>query len=439
MTDHFISLEAGSPIMLQAEKAMKGGILINKKRYIFMKYEGVNDRGKILAKGVETARRDNCQMVVDCMNGIMGKLFPSTGGSDRDGALEIIWDSLRELMAGKMDIGKLVITKAISKINYKNDPPHLAVARKMRARDPSYEAGPAERIPFVIVSNGGKTVTERAEDPLWTIKQQIPLDLDYYIQNQLAGPVARILMWMYASPQDLHTMHECEQHFRDVQEKLAGDFSRISDAHKELVKSIKTMQEHTIQHFFGPNSLSKFPRKIQSTAGRRGSIDSFFKKTVVPHKRCIHGNDPSTCPKCFSHCGKCGDKLGDDDDLCKHCNPSCIRCHRFVDGVVDGNICIPCAEHRCRTCSEPLTPEQKDGCLCKECDARVQVRKRHRITPATTTPDIEDLVKQAAEAKLKCDKCRGYADETEIRCVQKDCNNLYRRATLETRMKNLIH
>ena len=440
VTEHFVSLEPGSPIMLQAEKAMRGGILINKKRYIFMKYEGVDDKGKILAKGVETARRDNCQMVVECMNNVMAKLFPSDGKVDKDGALQVIWDVLRDLMAGKTDIGKLVITKAISKSNYKNDPPHLVVARKMQARDPSYEAGPAERIPFVIVSNGGKSVTERAEDPLWAIKQQIPIDLDYYIMNQLAGPVARILMWMHASPQDLHTMHACEQHFRDTQEKLAGDFTRISTAHKELVKSIKTMQEHTIQQLFGPNSLSKFPRKIQSTAGKRGSIDSFFTTKKKQNKRCIHGNDPPACAKCLNHCEKCGNELGEEDGICPKCNPACIRCQRPVERVVDGNICIPCAEHRCRACSEPLDPDQKDGCLCKGCDARFQVRKRHRITLATTTtPDIEDLVKQAAEAKLKCDKCRGYADETEIRCVQKDCNNLYRRATLETRMKNLIH
>ena len=437
VTNHFLSLEAGSPIMLQAEKAMRNGILINKKRYIFMKYEGVNDKGKILAKGVETARRDNCKMVVDCMNAMVDLLF---GKGDKDGAIAVLHSTLRDLMGGTMDIGKLVISKAISKENYKNEPPHLAVARKMKSRDPSYEAGPAERIPFVVVSNGGKNVTERAEDPLWSIKQQIPLDLDYYVQKQLAGPVSRILMWIYGSAQDLHTVKKCEDHYRVVQEKLSGDIVRITAARKEFVKAIKVMQQHTVHHFFGPGAMAAFPRKLHSTAGRRGSIDSFFKSART--KRCRHGNEPSKCDECEqgSKCPQCGARFAEDDQVCNSCTPVCLHCSRHVpsDHLLDGNVCVSCVEHRCPSCSAALPSDQPASGLCKECDAKIQIRKRHRIGRVNCTADIEDLVRQAAEAKLKCDKCRGYADEREIGCVQKDCLNLYRRATLETRIKNLV-
>jgi hypothetical protein len=398
-----------------------------------MKYEGVNDEGKILAKGVETARRDNCQMVVDCMTAIMQKLFVE---GDKDGAVAALHATLRDLIAGRMDIGKLVISKAISKENYKNEPPHLAVARKMKARDPSYESGPAERIPFVVVANGGKTVAERAEDPLWSIKQQMALDLDYYIMKQLAGPVARILMWVYGSGQDKHTVEKYEQHLRDVQEKIPDDFTRIKKAREGLVKQIKLMQEHVIKHFFGGSALSVFPRKIQSTAGRKGSIDSFFRASTK--KRCIHGNDSKSCEACTRRCDGCKNELGEYESLCPRCNPHCTRCGGVVAQVSEGDgLCIPCAEHLCQRCSTALAPEQQFG-LCKECDTREQIRKRHKITLINTTGDIEDLVKQAAEAKLKCDKCRGYSDETEIKCVQKDCLTLYRRATLEMRIKNTV-
>ena len=442
VTNHFLSLEADSPIMLQAEKAMRNGILINKKRYIFMKYEGVNDKGKILAKGVETARRDNCKMVVDCMNAMVGLIF---GKCDRDGALDALHTTLRDLMSGKTDIGSLVISKAISKENYKNEPPHLAVARKMKARDPSYESGPAERIPFVVVSNGGKNVTERAEDPLWTIKQQIPLDLNYYVQNQLAGPVSRILMWIYGSAQDMHTVKKCEDHFRDVQDKLSGDFTRIAAAHKGLVKAIKAMQEHTVQRFFGTGAMAEFPRKYQSTAGRKGSIDSFFAKVSSKGKRCRHGNEPGACDECEqgSRCPECRAQLPDEEGVgcCQVCTPVCIRCERHVprDHILDGNICVSCAEHRCPSCSAALpVTGQGASALCRECSAKSQIRKRHNLGRENTTADIEDLVGQAAEAKLKCDKCRGYTDEQEISCVQKDCLTLYRRATLEIRIKNMV-
>jgi DNA polymerase delta subunit 1 len=445
VTSHFTSLEAGSPIMLQAEKCMKNGILINKKRYIFMKYEGVNDKGKILAKGVETARRDNCQMVVDCMNQMVDQLFAK---GDKKAAQGVLDDTLRNLMAGTTDIGKLVISKAISKDSYHNEPPHVAVARKMKARDPSYEAGPAERIPFVIVSNGGKNVTEKAEDPLWSIKQQIPLDLDYYIQQQLAGPVARILMWIYASGQDLHSVRKAENHLREIQDNNPDDFVRVKKAKDGLVKEIDLMKKHTISRFFGPAALSRFPRKIQSTAGKKGAIDSFFKQTkTATHKRGIDGEFVQDDPPLIKKCSRCQETDLVSDDavkvlLCPKCDPKCIRCTRLVQHsqIVDGNICISCAEHRCYACNTPLPAEVNNGeTLCKNCEARVQVRKKHKISIINETTDIEDLVKQAAEAKLKCDKCRGYADETEIRCVQKDCLNLYKRATLEMRIKNIVH
>ena len=420
--------------MLQAEKAMKEGILINKKRYIFMKYEGVADKGKILAKGVETARRDNCQMVVDCMNAIMQKLFVE---GDREGAVAALNATLRDLMGGKMDIGKLVISKAISKEFYKNDPPHLTVARKMKQRDPSYESGPAERIPFVIVANGSKTVTDRAEDPLWSIKHQIPLDLDYYIQNQLAGPVARIMMWIFASSQDKHTVEKYEQHLRDVQEKIPDDFVRVNKARVELVKNIDLMKEHTIQHFFGPAALAAFPRKIQSTAGRKGAIDSYFKRSAVPNKRCSHGVIIATtvCPQCTRKCEKCNETLMPEEKACFKCNPRCVQCNNDV--ASDSGLCKCCNDHLCSDCYTALPADKSYG-RCRDCETSVQIHKRHKITGVNTSVEIEDLIKQSVEAKLKCDKCRGYADETEIKCVQKDCLNLYCRATLETRIKNLL-
>jgi hypothetical protein len=337
-------------------------------------------------------------------------------------------------MAGKTDIGKLVISKSISKENYKNEPAHLAVARRMKARDPSYESGPAERIPFVIVSNGGKNVTQRAEDPLWAIKEQIPIDIDYYIQNQLAGPCSRILMWFFASAQDKHTVTTCEDHLRLLQEKIPDDFARLKSAKDELVKAIKMMQKHTVERFFGPGALIKFPRKIQSTAGKRGSIDSFFSKSGAK-KRCSHGNEPSKCAQCNCNCcAKCGKVLEEDETICTVCEKVCPVCKRAL--LLPDGVCVPCSQNKCRGCLADLVG---GGGFCNLCETRMHIRKRLRISRVNSTADIEDLVTQAAVAKLKCDKCRGYADETEIRCVQKDCNNLYLRATLETRIKNFVH
>ena len=415
VTNHFASMEAGSPIMLQAEKCMSGGILTNKKRYIFMKYEGVNDTGKILAKGVEIARRDNCEMVVDCMTLMVKKLFTD---ADKDGAVQILKDTLRDLMGGKVDIGRLVISKAISKEDYKTDPPHVAVAHRMKLRDPSYEAGTAERIPYVIAANGGKSVAERAEDPLWLINHHIGIDLDYYIQNQLAGPVSRILMWIYGCAQDKHTISKYEDELRRLEE--AGAYTKKTE--DGLKKAIKLMQDHTISHFFGPAALSAFPRKIQSTAAKKGAIDSFFRRATPAVKRCVHGEPVDSCPVC---------------------NPMvpasvCILCARKTIHMGEGNICIACAQHRCFHCLAPLAATAQTSTSCPVCLVIESLRKRYRLSDSPSkNSDIEDLLKKAAEAKLQCDKCRGYADETEISCFQKDCCNLYKRATLDIMIKNI--
>lgn len=337
VTTHF----APSPIMLQAEKVMRRVILINKKRYISAKYESVNDKGKVLAKGVEIARRDNCGMVVKCMTGVVDAFLIE--GDEKKG-LEIIENTLRGLLGAETDLGDLVVSKAITKETYatKSLPAHLAVAQRMQKRDPSYEAAPAERIPFVIVCNGGKSVAERAEDPLWAINHQMPIDVSYYIEKQLAGPVARILMWKYGSAQDKHCIEKAEAYLRELQEKkdhAFGDDARLKKAHDTLVKAIKMMQEHVVQRFFGPAALGKYPRRVQSTAGKKGSIDSFFKRDSVPS--------------------------------------------------------------------------------------------------ATASADVEDFQLQAAAAKAKCDKCRGYSDEVEIKCCQRDCLNLYKRASIAIKLKQL--
>lgn len=33
---------------------------------------------------------------------------------------------------------------------------------------------------------------ERSEDPVYAMENELPLDLDYYVQNQLRGPIDRI-------------------------------------------------------------------------------------------------------------------------------------------------------------------------------------------------------------------------------------------------------
>ena len=58
--------------------------------------------------------------------------------------------------------------------------------------------GVVDRVPFVIVQGkrGGKKNRElfvnRAEDPIYVLEKNMPLDTEYYVEKQILPPVLRI-------------------------------------------------------------------------------------------------------------------------------------------------------------------------------------------------------------------------------------------------------
>lgn len=140
-----------SPVLMQAEKIMKRMILIAKKRYVANKILATRiDRdagpkgprtGKVtkvavappslLAMGVEMSRRDNCPLVPDIMEAVIGAIVMN---DNVDGALEITKGVIREVFAGRVDIGRFVISKSISKSEYKSDPIQVILAKRIASR-----------------------------------------------------------------------------------------------------------------------------------------------------------------------------------------------------------------------------------------------------------------------------------------------------------------
>ena len=51
-----------------------------------------------------------------------------------------------------------------------------------------------ERVSVSVYSKilSGAKAYEKAEDPLWALENNIPLDAQYYLQNQLTNPLMRI-------------------------------------------------------------------------------------------------------------------------------------------------------------------------------------------------------------------------------------------------------
>jgi DNA polymerase delta subunit 1 len=89
----------------------------------------------------------------------------------------------------------LVITKELTKTQkeYTAKQAHVVLADKMKKRDPGTAPKLGDRVPYVIIQAGKKTPAyDKAEDPIYVLENNIPIDYQYYLENQLSKPLTRI-------------------------------------------------------------------------------------------------------------------------------------------------------------------------------------------------------------------------------------------------------
>lgn len=452
---------APSPVMLQAEKAMGRLVLVNKKRYIAEKLLAIGGsvvrdpvtnkvlsvklgKGERINMGVEIARRDNCLLVKDKMEQIVDAIVLENNIPKARGVVDGV---LRDLLSGNVDIGKLIITKAITKDDYKQDPMHLIVAKRMRGRDPSYEMGPGERVPFVIVKVPHKTIAEQAEDPLWAVNHDKKIDEKYYIDHQLAGPISRIFMWLMINDIEKRTIAHIEDQIRATK----TDEEALLVKKKLLDPQLGKIQDRVKKILFGANALAAHPIKEQ--VSHLHGIGAFMR----PVQRCIRCEaanatpgfklckscQPDTCA-CFTpgckHKPSCPMEKDAPDKYCLYCMDrmgTCDICQRHPIIIETDGLCASCLADTCYACGEPAISDKKG--LCEKCFHFMEVRRGSSSSAPSNNKgpdDIEDLLKKIDGIKHECfEKCGLSSDE--IKCVSKECETLYRRAVLEAKIRNL--
>ncbi|CAF9918689.1 MAG: DNA-directed DNA polymerase delta [Alectoria fallacina] len=185
VSDKFIK-----PIKLEFEKVYFPYLLINKKRYAGLYWTTPEKFDKMDSKGIETVRRDNCRLVQNVIETILHKILID---QDVQGAQDYVKDTISDLLQNKIDMSKLVITKALSKSDYANKQAHVELADRMKKRDAGSAPTLGDRVAYVIVKGaGGAKNYERSEDPIFVLENNIPIDTKYYLDNQLAKPLGRI-------------------------------------------------------------------------------------------------------------------------------------------------------------------------------------------------------------------------------------------------------
>lgn len=176
------------PISLEFEKVYCPYLLMNKKRYAGLIYTNSSTPDKIDTKGIETVRRDNCELVRDVIQTCLNKILFN---KDVDGAVNYVKETVRDLYLGRVDLSRLVISKTYTKPIYANKQAHTELIEKLKRRGLSVGIG--ERVPYIIVKGDKKMLAyEKSEDPVYVLENNLPIDTEYYIEQQLSKPVHRL-------------------------------------------------------------------------------------------------------------------------------------------------------------------------------------------------------------------------------------------------------
>jgi DNA polymerase I len=184
----FITEQLPGMLDLEFEKMYKSFLILTKKRYAGLL---TSDKNEIETKGIETVRRDWCPLVSETTNKILEIILKENNVKK---AMKFFQQIVEKLKNNEIPLDKLAITKGITKAidAYEGIQPHIELAKKMNARDPTNPVNVGDRISYVII-RGNQIISQRTEDPDYVQEKNLQIDHDYYITNQLLPPIQRIL------------------------------------------------------------------------------------------------------------------------------------------------------------------------------------------------------------------------------------------------------
>ena len=213
---HEIDVIANDPRELTFEKIFSPFLLYKKKKYAGQKWMEpknmdmeLKPKDELHIAGLECGRRDFPAITRDTMSICLGYILKS---NDIASAELYVKNQVKTLYRNRMDMLKLVITRNFAKKiqDYKGPQPHISLLKKQMKRDPNFEPVLGDRIPYVMVEQSKvKNITynkkgdkvmkkpgacDQTEDPIYAIDNQIPIDVDYYIERLLKKPLQKVFL-----------------------------------------------------------------------------------------------------------------------------------------------------------------------------------------------------------------------------------------------------
>jgi DNA polymerase I len=188
------------PMELVFEAFARRAIFLTKKRYALWVFEPVGEEWKdrIKVRGMETVRRDWCELTSKTLKRCLELVLKEGKVDDAVEHVVSVIERLQniDLQNDPQLIDDLTLTRKYTKgtASYKNKQPHIQLVEKIRKRGGAVP-GVGDRVPFVIIRGKGRKkglFVDRAEDPVYVLEKNIPLDTEYYIEKQILPPVLRI-------------------------------------------------------------------------------------------------------------------------------------------------------------------------------------------------------------------------------------------------------
>jgi len=253
----------GQYIKLTMEKVISPFLLLKKKKYAGIKYEGLTDKGKLFSKGLEAVRRDTSPFVAKIYNAMLDAIIVK---KDVLLAQKILHDRLCDLEDNKVPIEEFQISCQL-KAKYKNVKlPQLTVVDKMKGRNPGSEPTAGERFQYVFVDLGREDAAtfEKAEETAYARDMKLPIDRLHYLEA-LKNPISSLLE---AFTDDCSILFKrTEAVLREIQRPKTGDIRKFMQFEAPAPPTERSMPQ------LPPKSAPAQPEK-------RRTLDTMFGGTA---------------------------------------------------------------------------------------------------------------------------------------------------------------
>jgi len=234
------------PHNFEYEKIMFPFILLTKKRYCGMKYEGDIQNPKFNAMGMALKRRDFCKVTKHILGGAIDILMTKKSVEE---AADFVKENVKKTLDGEFPLDYFVLTRELRSENYKNPEamPHYQLVLKMRERNPGIQISTSERIRMVmklVPDAGRKNILQSqiVEDPDYLVENNERVDYRWYITNQLRKQIIEIFSILMEDPQDI--LDPILKEDMIVRKRI------MAKMNKEIDEINRKNKNHSITNFF---------------------------------------------------------------------------------------------------------------------------------------------------------------------------------------------